>query len=79
MLYMPEGYWHYIKYLTPGFFYEFTLFYSKHYQLIQSGLYCFNHRPFDILMRKFRDQKWIDDQNEKAIPNTHETLLKETC
>jgi ribosomal protein L16 Arg81 hydroxylase len=35
MLYMPEGYWHYMKYLTPGFSMSLRCFSTKHYQFIQ--------------------------------------------
>lgn len=77
MLYMPEGYWHYMKYLTPGFSMSLRSFPKNIVNLSKAAYNVFIMRHFDILMRKFKGQKWIDYKNEKAIQNTHENLLKE--
>lgn len=77
MLYMPEGYWHYMKYLTPGFSMSLRSFPKNITNLSKAAYNVFIMRHFDILMRKFKGQKWIDYKNEKAIQNTHENLLKE--
>ncbi|MEN2415638.1 cupin-like domain-containing protein [Flavobacterium mesophilum] len=76
MLYMPEGYWHYMKYLTPGFSMSLRAFPQNIANLSKAAYNVFIMRHFDILMRKLKGQKWIDYKNEKAITNTHENLRK---
>lgn len=70
-LYMPEGYWHHMTYLTAGFSMSLratprtlTNFSKAVYNLIFM-------RHFDNYMRKLRGQKWIDYKNEQAIKRTH--------
>ena len=70
-LYMPEGYWHHMTYLTAGFSMSLratprtlTNFSKAVYNLIFM-------RHFDNYMRKWRGQKWIDYKNEQAIIQTH--------
>ncbi|MUP44771.1 cupin-like domain-containing protein [Gramella sp. BOM4] len=70
-LYMPEGYWHQMTYLTPGFSMSLratprtlTNFSKAVYNLIFM-------RHFDNYMRKLRGQKWIDYKNEQAVKRTH--------
>ncbi|HKJ47987.1 MAG TPA: cupin-like domain-containing protein [Christiangramia sp.] len=70
-LYMPEGYWHHMTYLTAGFSMSLratprtlTNFSKAVYNLIFM-------RYFDNYMRKLRGQKWIDYKNEQAIKRTH--------
>jgi len=76
VLYMPEGYWHYMKYLTPGFSMSLRAFPKNITNLSKAVYNIFIMRHFDILMRKFKGQKWIDYKNEKAMKNTHENLQK---
>lgn len=76
VLYMPEGYWHYMKYLTPGFSMSLRAFPKNITNLSKAVYNVFIMRHFDIMMRKFKGQKWIDYKNEKAITNTHENLEK---
>ncbi len=70
-LYMPEGYWHHMTYLTAGFSMSLratprtlTNFSKAVYNLVFM-------RHFDNYMRKFRGQKWIDYKNEQAVKRTH--------
>ncbi|HEX8018039.1 MAG TPA: cupin-like domain-containing protein [Flavobacterium sp.] len=77
MLYMPEGYWHYMKYLTPGFSMSLRSFPKNITHLSKAAYNVLIMRHFDILMRKFKGQKWIDYKNEKAIQNTNENLRNE--
>ncbi len=70
-LYMPEGYWHHMTYLTAGFSMSLratprtlTNFSKAVYNLIFM-------RHFDNYMRKVRGQKWIDYKNEQAVKRTH--------
>lgn len=70
-LYMPEGYWHSMKYLTPGFSMSLRALprKSKH---VRYALYnIFYMRHYDNFMRRRKGQKWIDEKNERAIENTH--------
>lgn len=70
-LYMPEGYWHHMTYLTAGFSMSLratprtlTNFSKAVYNIIFM-------RHFDNYMRKLRGQKWIDYKNQQAIKRTH--------
>ncbi|WP_289023477.1 cupin-like domain-containing protein [uncultured Salegentibacter sp.] len=70
-LYMPEGYWHQMTYVTPGFSMSLratprrlTNFSKAVYNLVVM-------RNFDNYMRKLGGQKWIDYKNEQAIKRTH--------
>lgn len=74
MLYMPEGYWHYMKYLTPGFSMSLRAFPRSLANLSKAAYNVFIMRHFDIMMRKWRGQKWIDYKNQKAITNTKVTV-----
>jgi len=67
MLYMPEGYWHYMKYLTPGFSMSLRAFPRRIRNLSKAVYNVFIMRYFDSIMRKVKGQAWIDYKNEKAI------------
>lgn len=77
MLYMPEGYWHYMKYLTPGFSMSLRALPTKPSNLAKAFYNIFIMRHFDTVMRKLQGQEWIDYKNEKAITNTHNNLRKQ--
>ena len=71
MLYMPEGYWHYMHYLTPGFSISLR---SYPHKLKNLGKALYNlsfMRFYDNLMRRRKGQDWIDYKNEQAIIRTH--------
>jgi Cupin-like domain len=74
MLYMPEGYWHYMKYLTPGFSMSLRAFPRKVGNLSKAAYNVFIMRHFDNLMRRMKGQKWIDYKNERAITETNKNL-----
>jgi len=74
-LYMPSGYWHYIKYLNGGL--PMTLralpptikgFTNMLYNVLIM-------RNFDNLMRKYRGQKWLD-YKERLCMERPEKMLK---
>lgn len=67
MLYMPEGYWHYMKYLTPGFSMSLRSIARKPKYFAEAVYNVFIMRNIDTLMRKIIGQKWIDYKNEKAL------------
>lgn len=70
-LYMPEGYWHQMTYLTPGFSMSLRAT-SRNVTNFSKAVYNLGFmRYFDNYMRTLRGQKWIDYKNEQAIVNTH--------
>lgn len=77
MLYMPEGYWHYMKYLTPGFSMSLRAFPRKIGNISKAVYNIMVMRHFDNWMRKYKGQAWIDYKNEKAIADTHKNLQME--
>ena len=74
MLYMPEGYWHYMKYVTPGFSMSLRALPKKPKHLFKAVYNVFIMRHFDNFMRKRKGQAWIDYKNEKAIIDTHKNI-----
>ena len=72
VLYMPEGYWHYMKYITPGFSMSLRAIARKPKNLSKAIYNVFVMRTIDTVMRKMKGQKWIDWKNKKAILNTNE-------
>lgn len=73
-LYMPEGYWHYMKYITPGFSMSMRAIPRNPKNLSQALYNIFIMRYLDNMMRSLKGQKWIDDKNQRAISNTHKNL-----
>ncbi len=74
VLFMPEGFWHYMKYLTPGFSMSLRAFPSKPSNLLKAAYNVFIMRHYDSFMRKRKGQAWIDYKNEKAIADTHKNI-----
>ena len=70
-LYMPEGYWHQMTYLTPGFSMSLRATARSLTNFSKAVYNLAIMRYFDNYMRKLRGQKWIDYKNEQAIVNTH--------
>ena len=69
-LYMPEGYWHQMTYLTPGFSISLRAFPRNVPSLTKAVYNLLFMRNFDNYMRKWKGQKWIDYKNEQAIKRT---------
>ncbi|WP_291964273.1 cupin-like domain-containing protein [Maribacter sp.] len=79
VLYMPEGYWHYMKYNTPGFSMSLRALARNPKNLGKAFYNILIMRHYDVLMRKIKGQDWIDAKNKKAIANTNknvESLIK---
>lgn len=77
MLYMPEGYWHYMKYLTPGFSMSLRAF-PRHVGNLSRAVYnLVVMRHYDVLMRKWKGQAWIDYKNRKAIEATEKQIPRQ--
>lgn len=74
MLYMPEGYWHYMHYLNPGFSISLRSYPRKIKNLGKALYNLLFMRHYDNFMRKRKGQDWIDYKNEQAIIKTHNKL-----
>ncbi len=74
VLFMPEGYWHYMRYLTPGFSMSLRALAQNPINFSKAAYNIFVMRYFDVLMRKLKGQKWIDYKNQKAIDRTNKVL-----
>lgn len=70
ILYMPEGYWHYMRYITPGFSMSLRSITKNPINVVKALNNFIIMRQYDNLMRKIRGQKWIDWKNTQAIKNT---------
>jgi hypothetical protein len=67
VLYIPEGYWHYMRYITPGFSLSLRAI-ARNPKNFGKALYnVFIMRNYDNLMRRIKGQKWIDWKNKQAI------------
>jgi len=75
MLYMPEGYWHHMQYITPGFSMSLRVIARKPKNLGKAIYNIFVMRTIDNSMRRIKGQKWIDWKNEKAISRTNKFLI----
>ncbi len=74
MIYIPEGYWHYMRYLTPGFSMSLRAIARNPANLSKAIYNIAFMRYFDMGMRKLRGRHWIDWKNERAISRTHRFL-----
>ena len=70
ILYMPEGYWHYMKYVTPGFSMSLGAIPRNPKNLGKAIYNVFIMRNFDNLMRRIKGQNWIDWKNAQALTRT---------
>tara|TARA_R110000868_G_scaffold21614_12_gene89593 strand:- start:16567 stop:17433 length:867 start_codon:yes stop_codon:yes gene_type:complete len=70
-LYMPSGYWHYIKYMDGGFSITLRAL-PKHPKLLAKTLgNLFFMRPFENTMRKIWGQKWVDFKEKRMLIKTN--------
>lgn len=76
VLYMPEGYWHYMKYITPGFSISLRAIARNPRNLGRAFYNVLFMRHYDNFMRKIKGQKWIEWKNKRAIRNT-ESIIKQ--
>lgn len=74
VLYMPEGYWHYMRYITPGFSMSLRAIARNPLNFSQALYNFFIMRHFDNAMRRIKGQKWIDWKNRQAVKNTDKHL-----
>lgn len=76
LLYIPEGYWHYMRYLTPGISMSLRGIARNPKNLAKAVYNIAIMRHYDNLMRRLKGQKWIDWKNEEAIRRTERHLTK---
>lgn len=74
VLYMPEGYWHYMQYLTPGFSMSLRAVPRNPKNFAKAVYNIVVMRHLDNFMRKIRGQKWIEWKNQQAIVRTKKHL-----
>jgi hypothetical protein len=67
ILYMPEGYWHYMRYITPGFSMSLRSTPKNPKNLGKALFNILIMRYFDTFMRRTKGQKWINWKNEQAV------------
>jgi len=70
-LYMPEGYWHHMMYMTPGFSMSIRAMATRFMNSKQAAYNIFFMRYFDNMMRSIGGQKWMDYKNKRAIQRTN--------
>jgi len=75
MLYMPEGWWHYMKYQTPGFSLSLRSLAGRPKNLFNGLKNVVFNRYYDNYMRKTKGQQWLDYKDAEAIRRTN-ALLK---
>ncbi|MEO0505567.1 MAG: cupin-like domain-containing protein [Bacteroidota bacterium] len=72
VLYIPEGYWHHMKYITPGFSMSLRAIARRPKNFGKALYNIVFMRYFDNIMRRWKGQKWIDWKNREAIKRTHQ-------
>ncbi len=75
-LYMPSGYWHYIKYLDGGFSITLRALPRHPTRLIKMLGNVFLMRPFENIMRKVCGQKWVDYKEARIVRKTNRKYAK---
>ena len=76
VLYMPEGYWHYMQYITPGFSMSLRAMPRKPKHLAKALYNIIVMRYFDQLMRRLKGQAWIDYKNQQAVKQTQKNIAR---
>lgn len=71
ILYMPEGWWHYMRYETPGFSMSLRAIPRNPIRLGKAVSNIVFMRSLDNIMRRIRGQKWIDWKNKQAVIRTN--------
>lgn len=78
VLYMPEGYWHYMRYISPGFSMSHRAMARNPGNLAKALYNVVVMRYYDNLMRKIRGREWIEWKNREAVKRTHRVLERST-
>lgn len=77
MLYMPEGWWHYMKYETPGFSISLRSLAGRPSNLLRGLANVTFNRIYDNWMRSRKGQAWLDYKAEEAIRRTNKLIEQE--
>lgn len=73
-LYMPEGYWHYMHYITPGFSLSMRSL-ARHPKHLFEAIYNVSvMRLKENIMRKYKGESWLKQKQTASIINTHKAL-----
>ncbi|MCU0393199.1 MAG: cupin-like domain-containing protein [Thermoflexibacter sp.] len=75
MLYMPEGWWHYMKYLTAGFSLSLRSLAGRPMNLMKGIANVAFIRYYDNWMRKYKGQAWLDYKEKEAMRRTNALLI----
>ena len=73
-LYMPSGYWHYIKYLDGGFSMTLRALPRNPKRFLNMLSNVLIMRNFDNFTRRFWGQKWLDYKDKLAVRRTERHL-----
>lgn len=73
-LYMPEGYWHYMHYKTPGFSLSMRSLARRPKHLGNAVYNITVMRLYENLMRKTKGDAWLAKKQKASIENTHKAL-----
>lgn len=76
MLYMPEGWWHYMKYITPGFSLSLRSLAGRPANLFKGLANVAVIRYYDNWMRKRKGQSWLDYKDAESIRRTNQLINK---
>ena len=76
VLYMPEGFWHYMQYITPGFSMSLRAMPRKPKHLAKALYNILIMRYYDQLMRRLKGQNWIDYKNNQAVVQTRQNIKR---
>ena len=71
---MPEGYWHQMTYLTPGFSMSLRGLSNSNIRVVKAFYNVFVMRYFDNLMRKLGGERWISFKKAKALRRTNKKV-----
>jgi hypothetical protein len=74
MLYMPEGWWHYMKYETAGFSLSLRSLAGRPSNLLKGLTNVAINRYYDNWMRKWKGQAWLDHKDKLSIKRTNAEL-----
>ncbi|MBZ9626957.1 cupin-like domain-containing protein [Psychroflexus sp. CAK57W] len=76
-LYMPEGYWHNMTYLTPGFSMSLRTLPRSAKNLGKAFYNLTIMRGVENMMRKLKGDRWIEHKNKLAYRRQEKRLKKE--
>jgi len=75
MLFMPEGWWHFMKYETAGFSLSLRSLAGRPRNLFKGLMNLVVNRNYDNWMRRRKGQEWLDYKDAEAIRRTN-SLVK---